>query len=59
MYYFDEFFMIFKKNIYKKRDRKMRIADRFLLGLSAILAFVSLMLFELKSLNLLEINRIL
>lgn len=59
MYYFDEFFYDFKKNIYKKRDRKMRVVDRFLLGLSAILAFVSLMLFEVKSLNLLEINKIL
>lgn len=59
MFYFEEFLYDFKKSIYKNRNRKMGIFDKLLLGLSAILAFATLMIFELKSLKMIEINKVL
>ncbi len=57
MFYFDEFFYEFKKNIFKYRSRKMNVIDGTLFVLTIIFALASLVIFELKSLKVININK--
>lgn len=57
MFYFDEFFYEFKKSIFKNRSRKMNIIDGTILALTVILVLVALVLFELKSLKIINIDK--
>lgn len=56
MFYFERFFYEFKKEIFKNRSRKMNIVDGILLALTIILGLVALVLFELKSLKIINIS---